>query len=273
MNMYQGLNMNPVNFVDPLGEEYFIFNQDRTRVTIYENRAQYLVTQSNDGLLACINYPAVAENVPFNEVPEEFRGVINRLGEMSGEHQKRIEFRDRVGAAENADYNATAHAFNSYGGGEIEYDTFDAKTIPTDPENYPSVMNGIYRAVWWPHQRQYPALQLRMYNDVDNNRIPVNNVNQAHVIQFSINGAGLFSNNNNNSLSWWADGINIHHTITNPADALSYYDAGGNIHYATTGCLVLRYSEWNQFYILMDVHRGDTDLVVVDLDTTANDND
>jgi len=74
-------------------------------------------------------------------------------------------------------------------------------------------------------------------------------------------------------VEWYSDGINIHHSFSN--DGTGFYDSGGRRHYASTGCLLIRYSKWDEFYKLLNINKSEYGIhgnktVIIKVDTDEN---
>ncbi len=280
MNLYQAMNMNPWGFVDPWGEEYFIFNGND--VTIYKNKAEYFKhkeeIRKNPFLSMLPNLDAEYEGNILG-APDKYRDMIlnNNLQNLSSKIFNKIEFLDKENGEDSYGYNATAHVYNSRGNGEIEYDEFDARTYASDPEEYPTIMNGEYVAVAHRHNGKYPALQLRLKRSLSVN-IPIWGYNKHYESQYyyafrrialmgSLNGLTV-----NFSLEfakqYYATGINIHHPFYNKGHKLydyAYDPEGVKNRNLSQGCLLIRTSQWKRFITMVEGQRYD-----VKIDTYQN---
>ncbi|MCK5019542.1 MAG: RHS repeat-associated core domain-containing protein, partial [Candidatus Peribacteraceae bacterium] len=258
MNLYQSFNTNPMNFVDPFGEEYFIFNEDRTRVTVYLNRALYLWSLIPGGINIPLFQPIV-EEAPLNRVPHEFRSVINRLARMSNANQKRIELLDRAGGTTADGYNATAHAFNSYGGGQIEYDMFDAHTIAS--AGNPRIMNGDYSGEHTMHRGRYRAIRIKrqMTNGRISDKIPLVADNPNYPFQiFAYPFLNLsVGEESPNSSEFYSTTINIHRSGKRDFTGIVEGDVPSDDIHMSEGCILIRRSRWNEFDQLINIQMND----------------
>ncbi|MCJ7483331.1 MAG: RHS repeat-associated core domain-containing protein, partial [Thermodesulfovibrionales bacterium] len=268
MNLYQGMNMNTENFVDPLGKEYFVFNADRSRVSIYLNReSENIVTT-----------PPIANNVLLDQVPEQYRNNINYLANRSDYSSKEINFIDRNGGESADGYNATAQAYASEGGGRISFKTFDARTYASSGN--PKIKNDTYFGQWTMHRGNYRAIRLKKFNPRNPNR---HNLDQRGHLQGSYDDRipivgmhSTFTNQNyfadafnlsnmgySGDVGWWANTIDIHHSGAN--DNTGFTLAENPI---SAGCLLIRNSEWDEFNQLIDIQHED--IIIIEVNTEIN---
>jgi len=284
MNLYQAFNMNGWNYVDPMGEEYYVFDAERKKVAIYKDKADFVNKSKQDNLFNSIFglFGSVDRKVDISSLPEPLRLQATALGEMSGRSEKRIEFYDRVGGEDRQGYNATAHVYNSRGNGQIEYDTFDARTIPSDIFHYPSIKNGEYIGIFQilhpklnkSNPRRYPAIGIRTKKG--DYRIPTVMINIAFTEQvlryesfntiININNRNEIQFSLNYPIEWYASWILIHKS--NPYND----ETGAGITGSTmsTGCLMIRNSKWKKFYRdILNVKKSNN-TINIKLNTSAN---
>ena len=66
-------------------------------------------------------------------------------------------------------------------------------------------------------------------------------------------------------VEWYSDGINIHHSLKKDKTGKS----------ASTGCLLIRYSKWDEFYKLLNINKSEYGIhgnktVIIKVDTDEN---
>jgi len=105
--------------------------------------------------------------------------------------------------------------------------TYLASTYPSNSSKYATIRAGLYQAVHTIHNKQFPALQLRRYHNIEDGNIPVIGINPAN--------------------PWrdppYADGINIHHNYTQD------YSTAGN---RSAGCQLICKNQWTEFIAEFD---------------------
>ncbi|MCP4151800.1 MAG: hypothetical protein GY757_28915, partial [bacterium] len=285
LNLYQAFNQNGLNFIDPMGETYYVFSEKTEGIEApipYKNtKTMEVVSVHENGVAYLLNRVGLMEpiqkDVPFDQLPDQFKTEINRkhLKALSENRQKKIDFVDRRNGTSRDGYNATAEALVSYGNvrgkTHIEYEEFDARTISSSSARYPSIRNANYTAIPWTHKRDtpraYPAFQLRNAN-TNSNRLTVVATNPDHLNQVASTvdtsvPAGGVSVPAKIPTSYYAAGINIHRAGRN-----DFTGIGRNGFAVSEGCILIRTSSWKRFY---DLLYGQTqENVPVTLNTAAN---
>jgi hypothetical protein len=182
--VYQAFNMNPINFLDPMGEEYYVFSKDRKSVSVYLNKQQYLDELEYKEMWAVDRMgngnPALHKNSAIKDLPSEYQNEINnaKLADLSNKSGKAISFVDRDGGTTSDGFNAIAHLTESYGNGHIDHNgIYDARTIPSGP-NFATIQNGVYRGVSETKNKKkknkYPAIGVRRLGGSNRNRVLYN---------------------------------------------------------------------------------------------------
>ncbi len=272
MNLYQAMNMNPWGFVDPWGDEYFIFSSGKyntTKVTIYENRDDYLKSKNPIISFNLTDFMKRSHDIDMLHMSKDEENKLyysimiseRNLQSMSYTQQKKIEFLDRLGG-ESEGYNATAHVYNSRGNGEIEYETFDARTYPGNVRRgdlrhrYATIKNGTYWGKYQKHKGKYGALRLCVDKNCKNEKIPTVGGNPYAPWQYlSVDYEWGFENDmlklKINNIQGYATTINIHKF------SLSW------------GCLMINEKQWDYFWRIMDIKKDEKGVKII-VDTKKN---
>jgi hypothetical protein len=280
MNLYQAFNMNGWGFVDPWGDEYFVFNGDN--VTIYPERFAYetaldfrKLNKELGGNVEVINKILTSLKLyegSIDNAPDKYRNMImeKKLQDLSKTSFKKIEFLDRL-SGESEGYNSTAHVYNSRGNGEIEYDTFDARTYPgkyKNGKNYDwrnkkaTIKNGTYlgercvHGTTKPKKYQYDAIKITTLKGFE--WIPTVGINPyapeqiypLNIHQRPNESMAEFSIRWFNSLRWYAKYIQIHKF------SISW------------GCLMINKKQWDYFWRIVDL--GDKEKIKIIVKTSKN---